>query len=62
MDLHFTAIFQKTEEGYIAFAQEIPGANTQGKTLAEARDNLDEAVMLVLEAQRILRDEQRKSS
>jgi predicted RNase H-like HicB family nuclease len=41
-------------EGYIAFVEELPGANTQGATLEEARENLKEAVMLVLEANREL--------
>jgi len=40
--------------GYIAFVEEVPGANTQGATLAEARSNLREAVALVLEANRTL--------
>ena len=44
-------------EGYVAFVEELPGANTQGKTLEEARANLDEAVMLVLEANRTLVEE-----
>ncbi len=33
MDLQFTAVFQQVPEGYIAFVEELPGANTQGKTL-----------------------------
>ena len=41
-------------EGYIGFVEEIPGANTQGDTLEEARENLREAVELVLEANREL--------
>ena len=41
-------------EGYIAFVEELPGANTQGATLEEARENLREAVALVLEANREL--------
>jgi predicted RNase H-like HicB family nuclease len=41
-------------EGYIAFVEELPGANTQGDTLQEARENLREAVTLVLEANREL--------
>ncbi len=44
----FTAVFQEVSEGYIAFVEEIPGANTQGATLDEARENLREAVELVL--------------
>lgn len=50
----FTAVFQKVPEGYIAFVEEIPGANTQGATLEEARENLAEAVALVLAANREL--------
>ena len=50
----FTAVFQEVSEGYIAFVEEIPGANTQGATLEEARENLQEAVELVLEANRDL--------
>ena len=54
MTLEFTAVFRKVPEGYIAFVEELPGANTQGATLDEARANLKEAVALVLEANRIL--------
>lgn len=52
MDLQFTAVFRKVPEGYIAFIEEFPGANTQGATLEEARTNLREAVTLVVEANR----------
>ena len=45
-----TAVFLEVPEGYIAFVEELPGANTQGVTLEEARENLREAVALVLEA------------
>ena len=53
----FTAVFRKFPEGYAAFVEELPGANTQGKTLEEARRNLAEAVQLVLEANRELAEE-----
>jgi predicted RNase H-like HicB family nuclease len=52
--MQLTAVFMKVPEGYIAFVEELPGANTQGDTLEEARDNLQEAVALVLEANREL--------
>lgn len=52
--MQFTAAFIKVPEGYIAFVEEFPGANTQGGTLEEARENLQEAVALVLEANREL--------
>ena len=54
MHLQFTAVFQKVPEGYIGFVEELPGANTQGATLEEARTNLQEAVAMVLEANREL--------
>ena len=57
MNLEFTAVFRKVPEGYIAFVEELPGANTQGATLEEARANLKEAVELVLEANRALAEE-----
>ena len=57
MNLQFTAIFQKVSEGYIGFVEELPGANTQGRTLQEARANLREAIQLVLEANRTLSEE-----
>ncbi len=52
--MEFTAVFERVPEGYIAFAEELPGANTQGDTLEEARANLIEAIQLVLEANRAL--------
>ncbi len=55
--MEFTAVFQKVPEGYIGFVEELPGANTQGATLDEARANLAEAVELVLEANRVLAEE-----
>ena len=53
----FTAVDMKVPEGYVAFVEELPGANTQGATLDEARTNLQEAVDLVLEANRMLAEE-----
>lgn len=55
--MKLTAIFEKVPEGYIGFVEELPGANTQGVTLEEARANLAEAVELVLEANRALSEE-----
>jgi predicted RNase H-like HicB family nuclease len=57
MQLEFTAVFQKVPEGYVAFVEELAGANTQGATLAEARENLAEAAQLVIEANRTLSEE-----
>jgi len=50
----FTAVYEKRGRWYIAYVEEIPGVNTQGKTLAEARENLREALSLILEANREL--------
>jgi len=55
--MELTAVFLKVPEGYIGFVEELPGANTQGETLEEARENLQEAVALVLEANRTLAEE-----
>jgi predicted RNase H-like HicB family nuclease len=52
--MDFTAVFERVPEGYIAFVEELPRANTQGDTLEEARGNLLEAIQLVLEANRDL--------
>lgn len=57
MGIAFTAVYMKVPEGYVAFVEELPGANTQGATLEEARANLQEAVDLVLEANRVLAEE-----
>jgi predicted RNase H-like HicB family nuclease len=57
MQLQLTAVFRKVPEGYVAFVEELPGANTQGATLEEARANLREAVELTLEANRALAEE-----
>ena len=52
--MKLTAVFMPVPEGYIGFVEEIPGANTQGDTLKETRENLQEALALVLEANREL--------
>jgi predicted RNase H-like HicB family nuclease len=52
--LEFTAVYRRVAEGYVAYVEELPGANTQGDTLDEARENLKEAVELVLESNRAL--------
>jgi predicted RNase H-like HicB family nuclease len=52
--MEFTAVFREVPEGYIAFVEELPGANTHAATLDNARENLKEAVALVLEANRFL--------
>lgn len=54
MENRFTAVFEKDGDWWIGSVQELPGALTQGATLEEARENLKEAVALVLEANREL--------
>lgn len=52
-ELTLTAIYEEAEEGgYIAYVAELPGANTQGETLEEVRENLNEAIQLILDANR----------
>lgn len=50
MEIKPTAVFREFPQGYAAFVEELPGANTQGKTLDEARENLKEPVVMVLQA------------
>lgn len=58
MDESLTAVFRESEHGYIGYVEELPGANTQGRTLEETKKNLVEAVRLVLEANRQLAEEE----
>ena len=55
--MSLTAVFQKVDGGYVGFVEELPGANSQGRTLDEVRKNLSEAVALVLQANRQLAEE-----
>jgi len=57
IDMKLTAVYLKVPEGYIGFVEELPGANTQGNTLEEAKANLEEAIGLVLEANRTMSEE-----
>jgi len=55
VQLELTAIFRAAPEGgYVASVMELPGAITQGDTLEEARENLRDAVMLLIQASREL--------
>jgi predicted RNase H-like HicB family nuclease len=49
-----TRVIRKSGPWYIAYVKEVPGVNTQGKTLAEARRNLDEALALIIATNREL--------
>jgi predicted RNase H-like HicB family nuclease len=55
--MRLTAVYMKVPEGFVAFVEELPGANTQGETLEEARANLEEAVTMVLDANRELSEQ-----
>jgi predicted RNase H-like HicB family nuclease len=59
MKHQFTSVIEKRGRWYVAYIEEIPGVNTQGRTLAEARRNLKEALTLVIEANRELAAKQR---
>jgi predicted RNase H-like HicB family nuclease len=52
MEREFTAIIEKKGRWYVGTVEEIPGVNTQGRTLAEVRRNLKEAIRLILETKR----------
>ncbi|MDP3052755.1 MAG: type II toxin-antitoxin system HicB family antitoxin [bacterium] len=54
MSRQFTAIYKKSGKWYLGWIEEIPGVNTQGKTLKETKENLKEAVLLILETNRAL--------
>jgi predicted RNase H-like HicB family nuclease len=62
MELTLTAVFEEVPEseggGYVAYCEELPGANTQGDTLQEARENLRDAIAELLEARRAVLGEQ----
>ena len=58
MDLTLTAVFEEISQaeggGFVAYTEELPGAITQGETLEEARENLRDAIEILLEAHREL--------
>ena len=54
MNGELTAVYKKSGKWYLGWVEEIPGVNTQGKTLKEVRENLREALALVLEVNRAM--------
>ena len=54
MARQLTAVYEKHEEWYVAYLEEIPDVNTQGRTKEEARANLEDALQVFLEANREL--------
>ena len=53
MTRQFTAIYKKSKGWYLGWVEEIPGVNTQGKTLKEVKENLKEALLLILETNKL---------
>ena len=56
MEQAFEATIEKRDKWYIGWVSAVPGAFSQGRTIKEVEDNLKEAVQLILESQRELRD------
>ncbi len=54
MARQLTAVYEKHGEWYVAYLEEIPGVNTQGRTKEEARTNLEDALRVFLDANREL--------
>ena len=50
MAKQLTAVYEKHDDWYVAYLEEIPGVNAQGKTKEEAHDNLEDALQEFLEA------------
>lgn len=58
MKRQFTAVYKKSGKWYLGWVEEIPGVNTQGKTLKETKENLKEALLLILETNRLINKRQ----
>lgn len=54
MSRQFTAVYTKKGKWYLGWIEEIPGVNTQGRTLKETKENLKEALLLILETNHLL--------
>jgi len=54
MSRQFTAVYKKRGKWYVGWIEEIPGVNTQGETLQETKENLKEALLLILQTNRLL--------
>jgi predicted RNase H-like HicB family nuclease len=60
--MKLTAAFKKVDDWWAAWVEEIPGVNTQGKTIKEARENLKDALRMVLEANRELSEKEQDAT
>lgn len=58
MSRRFTAVYKKSGKWYLGWIEEIPGVNTQGRTIEETKENLKEALLLILETNRILSEKE----
>ena len=58
MEKTYTAVIKKVRGWYIGYVEELPGANTQGKTLKEVRENLREAIELIVQSNRELMEKE----
>ena len=56
---NFTAVYKKSGKWFLGWVEEIPGVNTQGKTLKETKANLLEATKLIIETNRSINTKQR---
>ncbi|MBI5078261.1 MAG: type II toxin-antitoxin system HicB family antitoxin [Candidatus Yonathbacteria bacterium] len=54
MKQQFTAVYKKSGKWYLGWVEELSGVNTQGRTIAEVRENLKDALMLVIETNRLV--------
>lgn len=54
MKQQFTAVYKKSGKWYLGWVEELSGVNTQGRSLAEVRENLKDALMLVIETNRLV--------
>ena len=62
LPVRLTLAFKKVKQGYIAYVEKIPGANSQGATLKEAKENILEALVLILDSYRKLFKETEKDN
>jgi predicted RNase H-like HicB family nuclease len=60
--MKLTAAYKKVDDWWAAWVEEIPGVNTQGATLEEARENLKDALRMVLEANRELSEKEQEAT
>ena len=62
MDMKLTAAYKQVGEWWAASSEEIPGVHTQGSTFEEARENLKDALQMVLEVNRELAEKENKAT